>query len=1500
MVRSLLFSAVVAVAGLYALAYILLSMTPVQDKIRSIAETELSKFLGGQLTIQNLSIYPFNELVLNNVALSDPQGRKCIVAGKLGAGIDLWRFLRHGRIEVTYAELIDADVRLWQQTADSKINIQFLIDALAPKDKSKPPTKFDLKIRNIVVRRAALSYDKRWLVKNSDSRRIDFNHIRVENLSADAQLPELKNDDFTVDLRRLAFELPEKFTLENLSCKSRITNKSLTIQDLVVKLPGSDIRPSDIYLKFDSFKDIAAVIYTGDHEIELMENKVTPSDFSAFYPPLENFRTPVIITLDAGGNLTDINIRELTLRETGGGLYLNSGGLFRDVSKPNKLKADLKKFRLKASSEFIAKSMTAFPAVSKGVKDILSRVGDVNINLEGHADLEAGLFGVKGLLETSLGNLNLDTEASVSCNFHDIVASGKLSSDGIQLGKILNESKLGMIVLNMDGNLNLKGKDLNGKVALNVPTVEYNGGTITNISANAEKSGNLYNAHIFVDDPYCGVVFDGLMNLEGKDSHLIAQSELRHFTPSEFINVGKLNGYELNGKLEMDVTGDSADNLTGYVSLQDFSATGGSKGSVSLRNLNIQSNIEDDNYHELTLRSDFADIDIRGEFTPSAMPALMQGMLAQLQPELVNPPKSNWQTPANLKYLITVRDNSTLTEWLNLPVEWYNDVTISGEINGEPGSFTLATEIPYMVQGRDKLIRNTSLNIDIEEGGKRAQVIAGTTYPTKKGDLKLDIDLTQNGNQMLLTTWFNRSLNTSFNGSLQMGATVNRTLSGKNIEASLHIFPSSCFLNKAEWKIDSSDISYRDRIIEVKGFNVHHDNQFVNISGVAGPSADDAVKVGLANIDLSYIFDTLNINFVNFGGYASGEVEASQLLSGTPVAFTRKLMVKDLAYNGAVLGDGDISSHWDNNEKCITIDALIKEGKRQTVDMKGGIWATRDSLSFDFNTDKVNVAFLQPFMAAFADKFEGRASGRALLYGTFKDIDLKGRVFADTVSIKLGFTNVTYSGSDSVIIDPGHIHIPEFKLYDKYGHTAVLGGDLTHDYFHEPSFNFRLTKVENFLLYDTNPRLNPDWYGTIFGNGTGSIIGRPGYVSISADMTTQRNSTFTFVLNNRQDAGDYQFLTFSDKRKALEDAIRPKTEEEEFLERFKKKSAQQDGPPTIFEMDLRVQATPEAALTIVMDPAGGDKITARGNGNINIGYSSSDDEMTMFGKYTLDRGTYNFTLQDLILKDFTIKPGSSITFTGDPLDANLNISAAYRVNTNLTDLDKSFATDKELNRTNVPVDALLNVTGDMTRPNVTFDIDLPTLTEETARKVRSIISTEDMMSQQIIYLLALNRFYTPEYMGMSSNGGEWASVASSTLSSQLSNMLGQLTDKVNLMPSLRSDKGDFSDLEVDIALSSQLHNNRLLINGNFGYRDRSTSSTTFVGDFDIEYLLNANGNLRLKAYNHFNDQNYYLRSALTTQGLGIIYRKEFDNPFSFLRRRKSTPAPETADSISHN
>ncbi len=397
--------------------------------------------------------------------------------------------------------------------------------------------------------------------------------------------------------------------------------------------------------------------------------------------------------------------------------------------------------------------------------------------------------------------------------------------------------------------------------------------------------------------------------------------------------------------------------------------------------------------------------------------------------------------------------------------------------------------------------------------------------------------------------------------------------------------------------------------------------------------------------------------------------------------------------------------------------------------------------------------------------------------------------------------------------------------------------------------------------------------------------GEPGIVNIKVDMATASNTTFTFVLSDRQVAEEYSFLTFRDRtpRAAETDTLIVRRDQQmELVNSLRRKIAADSASTSDYNISLVMNVTPQAQLVLVMDPVGGDRIRARGSGQLQLDYGSANNDLKMYGTYTLDRGDYNFTLQNIIIKDFTIKQGSKISFQGDPYSAQLDIKAAYQLNANLSDLDESFLEDKDLNRTSVPVNALMNVTGDMRQPDVTFDLEFPTLTSDVYRKVRSIVSTDDMMNRQIIYLLALNRFYTPDYMASTTKGNELVSVASSTISSQLSSLLGQISDNWNIAPSFRSDRGDFSDVEVDLALSSRLLNNRLLFNGNFGYRDKTLNTSQFVGDFDLEYLLNRSGNLRLKAYNRYNDQNYYLRTSPTTQGVGIIFRRDFDNLGRFL------------------
>jgi hypothetical protein len=319
-------------------------------------------------------------------------------------------------------------------------------------------------------------------------------------------------------------------------------------------------------------------------------------------------------------------------------------------------------------------------------------------------------------------------------------------------------------------------------------------------------------------------------------------------------------------------------------------------------------------------------------------------------------------------------------------------------------------------------------------------------------------------------------------------------------------------------------------------------------------------------------------------------------------------------------------------------------------------------------------------------------------------------------------------------------------------------------------------------------------------------------------------------------------------------------------------------------MNFTLDVTPDADIELVMDPVAGDKIKGYGSGSLQIEYGTKTD-LRMYGLFNILKGNYNFSLQQLIHKDFKIREGSTVAFRGDPYYADLNIDAIYSVTANIGDLDPSLIGESA--RTNIPVNCVLLIKGMMQQPSVSFDLELPGSNTELERKVKSYINTEDMLTRQIVYLLVLNKFH-PSDFGQASRANEFSAVTSAAISSQISGILNAITDKVQIGTNIRASQEGFNETEVEMLLSSQLFDNRLLFNGNFGYKNNPNVKNVFVGEFDIEYLLTRTGEFRLKAYNHANDMYRYLKQSLTTQGFGFMYKRDFSS-FSDLFMRKPKP-----------
>ncbi len=1477
--RSVVVTALVTVVALIALAYLLLFLPPVQERLCHEGEKALGEFLNTEVNIGSVSVSPFNQLELKDVLVYDQQGDSLLTVGKLGAGISLKDLIADKRIVITYGEIIGLDGHVTRPDKDSPTNMQFIIDAFKPKEE-KPHKPFDVQVKTVVVRQSSLTYDV--LDQPRKPGRFDPNHLAVNNLRADLSLPQLKNDDFDIRVKRLSFDEGSGFSLKRLTTDVHLTDHALDVKDVRVQLPGSDIKLDDVHLEYASLKTLGSELSRMPLRLSTSGSTVTPSDFAAFSPQLAKFTEPIQITTTVVRDGSRIEVPVLNVRSDNGGLALNARGSYLLPTEGGYQSLDLDRIDLDAKSTTLTQLLGMLPGVSSQARDIITRCG--NVTLDGEFHSKSNNVAFNGNVGTALGKVNLNGTMARQPDGNRF--SGHVKTDGLQLGKLLAKGDVPAEIA-MDAQIDalLHGGDVSGHLQGHIPFVDFKGARYHDITADVDKQGNNFMGSLKMNDPNGRISVDGKAVFDGANSNYDVNVTADGL---DLARMGILNKYP-NHRLRAEATasfwGNTLDNASGHIEVNDFAFTDHQGKGLKFNSLQLNADNNDDD-KVISIDSDHISGFVSGQYDFQTIVPTVKHMLASAFPKYFGDyaDYSHGGMPNDVRLNLVVNPDEELNQMLNLPFKLAYRAVVEGNLNESDTTFDLVVDAPLIVQGANKVIEQTRLLVELDSVTNQVVLNVQSRYPAKKGMIDLNLDASGQDNRVNANLAWRMPMAHDFHGNINVDGLLDRGTNG-GLKADINIHPSQLVFNDTIWNVTKGYVGIDNGVVTIDNIAGGRDEQFIRINGKVSHNPDDELCVELNDMNLDYVFETLDIDHVDFGGRATSKVYASDLMSGSPRLYTPSLFIKNIKYNDAVLGDFDIKAEFDSATKGILVEGGIEQSNGKYTSLEGGIFVADDSLYIEFGADHANVAFLKPYMEAFTSDVQGEMSGKAILFGNFHTINLEGDIVADSIRFFLDYVNCWYSASDVPIhIIPDYIEFSDIPIHDREGHQAKLGGWLKHDAFHDPVFNFAITDARNFLSYDTNPSVNPDWYGTIYGNGACFVDGGPGIVNIRVNMTSAPRSKFTFVMSDTEQADNYNFITFRDR-----EAMAKPVEKQEvdtlnlILSQLKQQVKQEENSePSAYNIDLQGDITPDLALTVVMDPVGGDRIKATGNGHMRLTYNNQG-ELGTYGKYTLDKGTYNFTLQDVILKDFTIRDGSSISFQGDPYAAVLDLEAVYSLNANINDLDKSFSDDKNLARTNVPVHALLRAKGIISQPEISFDLEFPSLTTDLERRVKSIISSEEMMNRQIIYLLALNRFYTPDYMvGNTAGQNEFlTSVASSTIAGQLSNILGKMTDNLSIAPNVRTNK-DFTDLEVDVALSSQLLNNRLLLNGNLGYRDNTyrQSNTNFIGDFDLEYLLNNKGTFRLKAYNHFNDQNYYRPNALTTQGVGIVWKHDFNKPKS--------------------
>lgn len=1455
---------IVSLLCIQASGILLLNIPYIQQKLSSLVAVELRNIFQTDVQISRIDIGLLNRVIIDDIRISDRHGRELLAIPRFSVKYEIIP-LFHGKISINSVQLFGLKARIMRDTPDSPVNFQFIIDALAPKDTvSKEKKPIDLRINSVLIRRGQVRYD----VLSSDTTPDRFNahHINVQNLSATLSLKALRKDTLNAYIKRLSLNEQSGLRLKKLSLKVTANQHKMLLSTLQIALPNTLVRLDTLEASYDSLPSLprleSDVTYNGKLAAE-----VSLQDFSSFVPAFTAFTDPLYLHIQLDGKGTNLNYNACELATANKDISFQWEGILNhwDNSTQRYLYTKVTDLRINEKGfDFLFRNL----GKERKKPQAISNIGYLHFNgtLSGlpHKLTTNGNFrSGAGLLQANV-TMHTDTVSQ----FHSF--SGHVGSRHLELGKIFGKkSKLGDAAFQISlnglryGNSRYPESEIKGSIS----SLEYSNYTYQNIELDGLYKNGGFNGQLSLNDTNGKIQLTGNFNRVQKVPSYNVRMTVRDFRPHNLNLTSKFADSDFSFDFTADFSGRSIDDMNGRISLENLSLHAPETADCYfLDSLQLVAHRGNNGQNSLLISAPFLQGEVVGRYAYHTLPASFMQTVQRYLPALINSKKRATEPDNAFSFRLRMEDATVLNKLLDIPLELSMPATLQGYINDSLHRVQVEGSFPELYY---KNQRYESSNLTIENPGNRLKLGVNSNILLKSGAmLAASARLTATNNELRTIINWGNNTDVTYSGKLFAITRFEKPSDNKSqLRTNIELQPSKIIMNDQEWNIHPSTVLLDSGKVYIDHFLFESKNRFLKAQGVIGKNPEDTCHAQLKDIDLGYILDMVQFDAVQFNGLISGDVRLGQLMSAPEM--TAELDVNDFQLNKSSFGRAKIHGEWDNELGGVRLLADMKEDTLSTTHVTGYVSPKLKGLDLHIQAGGTNLAFLRPFVSGIMSNLEGRVHGNVRLYGPFKALDLEGRAVAEAKATIDVLNTTFFIHRDSVFLSSGAIDFPDVHFSDPEGHTGKINGYLHHQKLKHLSYRFNID-TDNVLVYNTNENTDKDlsFYGKVYATGNTLLRGGNNTLNVDASLTTNHNTVFTYITGIMTEATSNQFITFVDRTPKR---IQEEVQTELYHHLNAKKSEEENDTPADIRINIQLDATPGATMRIIMDPATGDYISANGSGSLQINFFNKGD-FKMFGSYTINEGIYKLSLQEIIRKDFLLQPGGTVSFNGDPSHANLNVQAVYTVNSaSLSDLTTSALTSQST----VRVNCLMNLQGNLTAPSLKFDLDLPTISEEDRELVRSVTSTEEQMNTQIIYLLGIGKFYNADYRNGNQSDAS-SSLAFSTLSGQLNNMLSQMINSSNwnLGTSLSTGNKGWSDVEAEAILSGRLLNNRLLINGNFGYKENLMNNSNFIGDFEAIWLLTPSGEFRLRGYNQTNDR-YYTRPTLTTQGIGFIYKKDF-------------------------
>lgn len=1430
--------------------------TRVQTYITQQLATHLSEKINANISIGKVKISFFNRIELQDVLLQDQKADTLIFAENITAHIDSLK-IRQKRVALSQLSLNGTQINTKRDSLN-RFNFSFIIDSLRTSDPS--PNEWQYSCRDFNFSDATVSY--------FDLNQEDLKQLSLEDFYINISDFGLMGDSLFFNIRQLTLNDGKEFIINTLNSSFSFSGNEMNFSEFNLETKSSEITNSRFRVVLPDSADhfLEEVLF----DFAFSHSQISFYEVAQLAPALAGMDQVVDCSGQISGNLSNLRGRDIELA-TGKHTYALFDFYANDLTSTETmyLFLDLKQSR----TNFREISRIKLPGNGKyrylDFPEQLYQAGQ--ITYRGNFTGFLTDFVAYGTLSSKMGRITTDL-AVVPDERKNITYRGKVETEDFKLGELIKNEYIGDITFSgqVDGSYDFNTQMLAGDFSGDILSVDINQYRYENIRLDGILDNRMFDGLVMINDSNLQFDFLGKLNFNPEVPVFDFRLDLRKAHPGNLNLLNKYPEAEVAFLMNANFSGSQIDDLTGAIRVESGYFLN-RNGELNLGGIELQS-IASGLSNYLSFTSAYFDIDINGIYHFQNIADAFEKSMYRYLPA-VGQNDAVVDKENKFGYQMDVKNLDDLTAVFTPGIKIETPFLLYGQLDSEQSVFELKGSIP-MFRTNEIMLRNIFIGNNPRDSiyvsrFRFGEVLLKNGMGMKNFTIESEIADNTVINQI---TWGEeeeaRPANQKkYSGNITTKAVLSEKENSPFPLIEIEGFPSEVFVADSLWQMSAFTGFVDSSAIRVNNFFASNGSQSIGIDGDIATDETAILSLFLKNINLGYLGVYMDRD-LPLEGKLSGSIELQDY-------YGKRLVYSDVGierfgFRDQEIGNVSLLNKWDNERMVLGSEMEIRTKERQSLFASGSYNPQTRELLYHADFDHLSLVILETVIRNSFSNFHGDGTGKLKIHGTPDKVLLTGAIEGSNAGLSIDFTQVSYHFTDSVYFKGDTIHFDRMTLHDMSGNRGFFDGTIVHRNFQDMQYNLSVSS-SRIMAMNTTARDNSQFYGQVLANGRLNITGRGKRVNLAGSGTTLLGTNVNISLEDESVLERYDFIQFvSAEDTRRQEFLFPQTDDSDF------------------SLDLTITATPEARAQLIYNSQIGDVIRAQGAGVLRFGMNN-EGAITLSGAYTVERGDYLFTLQNVINKRFTIEQGGTIEWSGNPYNAIINISAVYKLKASLYDLLVN-TYDNIYQSQRIPVECKILLTEELSNPSIDFAIDFPSVEDRLVEELRQFFNTTEEMNKQILSLVVLGKFYTPDYLRgtyEAQNPNLIGTTASELFSNQLSNWLSQISSNVDIGLNYRPGNQITND-EIELALSTQMFNDRVTINGNIGNNTNpySSNNSQLVGDFDVNVKLIPSGKLRFKAYNRSNNNLIYETSPYT-QGVGFTFMEDFNDFDELLGKMKA-------------